>query len=254
MSNEFLYNCTDGIATFTINRPEARNAISLSLAQEISAAMDRFESDSSARVGILTGTSQFFSAGMDLKGFSRGELPIVEGKGFAGFIEHPPSKPLIAAVEGFALAGGFEMVLACDLIVASENAIFGLPEVTRGIVASAGGLLKLPHRIPHHIAMELILTGLHWPASEAFRYGLINRLTPVGLALEAAHSLASVIASNAPLALAASKKVVTQSVDWLSTEEYEKQFLVIDPVRNSSDAQEGSRAFIEKRPPRWMGK
>jgi enoyl-CoA hydratase len=254
MSAELIYECTDGIATFTINRPEARNAISLSLAREISKAMDSFESDPAARVGILTGTRQFFSAGMDLKGFARGELPIVEGKGFAGFIERPPSKPLIAAVEGFALAGGFEMALACDLIVASESATFGLPEVTRGIVASAGGLLKLPRQIPHHIAMELILTGSHWPAKEAFRYGLVNRLTPDGSALEIATELAAVIASSAPLALAASKSVVAQSVDWLSTEAYQRQFALIDPVRKSADALEGSKAFIEKRPARWTGK
>jgi len=254
MSTELIYDCSDGIATFRINRPEARNAISLSLAQEISEAMHDFERNPEARVGILTGTNQFFSAGMDLKGFLRGELPIIEGKGFAGFIESPPSKPLIAAVEGFALAGGFEMVLACDLIVAAENAFFGLPEVTRGIVASAGGLLKLPRQIPHHIAMELILTGSHWSASEAFRYGLINRLTPEGSALEEAQTLATVIALNAPLALATSKKVITQSVDWPATEEYKRQLLLIDPVRKSVDAQEGSKAFIEKRPPRWTGK
>ena len=254
MSTELIYECTEGIATFTINRPDARNAISLSLAKEIAKAMDDFERDPDARVGIITGTRKFFSAGMDLKGFLRGEIPIIDGKGFAGFVESPPSKPIIAAVEGFALAGGFEMVLACDLIVAAENAIFGLPEVTRGIVASAGGLLKLPLQIPHHIAMEIILTGSQWPASDAFRYGLINRLAPEGSALEVARSLAATIALNAPLALAASKKVVTESVDWLVTEEYERQFSLVDPIRKSVDAQEGSRAFIEKRSPRWTGK
>ena len=253
MAGELLYTCADGVATLTINRPEARNAISLALAREISEAMDRFESDPDARVGILTGTSTFFSAGMDLKGFSHGEIPIIEGKGFAGFIERPPAKPLIAAVEGFALAGGFEMALACDLIVAAENATFGLPEVTRGIVPSAGGLLRLPHRIPHHIAMELIFTGGYWPASEAYRYGLINRLTPVGAALEIALELAQVIASNAPLAVLAAKDVVTQSVDWISTESFGKQFVIVDPVRKSEDAREGSLAFIEKREPRWTG-
>jgi enoyl-CoA hydratase len=254
MSNELKYECVDGVVTLAINRPEARNAISLSLAHEISDAMDRFESDPNARVAVLTGTSTFFSAGMDLKGFSRGELPIIEGKGFAGFIERPPSKPLIAAVEGFALAGGFEIVLACDLIVASETAIFGLPEVTRGIVASGGGLLNLPRRIPYHIAMELILSGAHWPALEAFKYGLINRLTPEGSALKIAHQLAESIALNAPLALTVSKTVVRQSVDWLSTEAFERQLRLVDPIRKSADAQEGSLAFIEKRAPRWTGK
>jgi enoyl-CoA hydratase len=161
---------------------------------------------------------------------------------------------LIAAVEGFALAGGFEMALACDLIVAAENATFGLPEVTRGIVASAGGLLKLPRQIPHHIAMELILTGAHWPAREAHRYGLVNQLSVEGSALESAQRLAAQIAQNAPLALAASKAIVNQSVDWPASEAFERQFGLIDPIRKSADAQEGSLAFIEKRPPRWTGK
>jgi enoyl-CoA hydratase len=254
MDNELKYECTDGIVVITINRPEARNAISLSLAQEISNAMDRFDSDPEALVGIITGTAKFFSAGMDLKGFSRGELPIIEGKGFAGFVERPPTKPLIAAVEGFALAGGFEMALACDLIVAAENATFGLPEVTRGIVASAGGLLKLPRQIPHHIAMELILTGAHWPALEAHRYGLVNQLSAEGSALEGAQRLAAQIAQNAPLALVASKAIVNQSVDWPASEAFERQFELVDPIRKSADAQEGSLAFIEKRPPRWTGK
>jgi enoyl-CoA hydratase len=254
MDAELKYECTDGIATITINRPEARNAISLSLAQEISRAMDRFESDPEARVGIITGTPKFFSAGMDLKGFSRGELPIIEGKGFAGFVERPPTKPLIAAVEGFALAGGFEMALACDLIVAAENATFGLPEVTRGIVASGGGLLKLHRQIPHHIAMELILTGAHWPAREAHRYGLVNQLSVEGSALTTAQQLAMKIAQNAPLALAASKAIVRQSGDWPSSEAFARQLRFVEPIRNSADAQEGSLAFIEKRPPRWTGK
>ena len=253
MANCVTYTASDGIAIFTLNRPDSRNAISLELAEELATFMDAFDSDPLTRVGILTGGPNFFSSGMDLKGFARGELPYIDGKGFAGFVECPPTKPLIAAVEGFALAGGFEMVLACDLIVASNTAIFGLPEVTKGITAASGGLLRLPKRIPHHLAMELILTGSSWSAKEAFRFGLVNRLAEKGQTLAVATDLAQSIAGNAPLAVVASKEVVSRMPDWTASEAFSRQFPIIDPIRRSKDAAEGSRAYIEKRPPIWVG-
>lgn len=253
MAKCVTYRSSDGIAIFTLNRPESRNAISLELAEELATYMDIFDSDPLVRVGILTGGPDYFSSGMDLKGFARGELPYIDGKGFAGFVERPPAKPLIAAVEGFALAGGFEMVLACDLIVASSTALFGLPEVTKGITAASGGLLRLPQRIPHHLAMELILTGVSWSAEQAFRFGLVNRLSEAGEALSVATHLAHLITKNAPLAVVASKEVVSRMPDWTSTEAFSQQFPIIDPIRRSKDAVEGSRAYIEKRPPVWLG-
>jgi enoyl-CoA hydratase len=190
---------------------------------------------------------------MDLKGFARGERPVVPGRGFAGLVERPPAKPLVAAVEGYALAGGFEIVLACDLVVASRTAVFGLPEVKRGLTAAGGGLFRLPRRIPYHLAMELVLTGRHWPATEAAAAGLVNRLVDEGKAVEEAVALATEIAANAPLALAASKRVIVESAGWPLDEAFERQHEIVDPVRRSNDAKEGARAFAEKRAPVWTG-
>lgn len=253
MSDELIYEEKKQIAVFTLNRPQARNAISLTLAHAISEAMDQFESNPNLRVGVITGAGGTFSSGMDLKGFARGEVPHVPGRGFAGFIEKLPSKPLIAAVEGFALAGGFEIVLACDLVVASREAMFGLPEVTKGIVAAAGGLLRLPRRIPYHLAMELILTGEKWPATRAREFGFVNRLCDPGKALEEAIELGNVVGNNAPLALAASKQVVLESPGWPPEDVFARQDAIVDSVRRSQDAREGSLAFIEKRAPNWKG-
>jgi len=244
----------DRVLVLTMDRPEARNAMSLAMAHEIADALETFDADPRLSVAVITGGGGTFCAGMDLKGFARGERPVVEGRGFAGIVRRPPSKPIIAAVEGYALAGGFEIVLACDLVVAAEDARFGLPEVRRGLTAAAGGLLRLQHRIPYHLAMELVLSGRMWPAPEAAAVHLVNRLAPSGGALAVALELAEEIAANAPLALAASKQVLVESVDWPLAERFDRQEAYVDPVRRSDDAREGAAAFVEKRPARWTGR
>ncbi|WP_341229070.1 crotonase/enoyl-CoA hydratase family protein [Nocardioides salarius] len=241
------------VLVMTMDRPAARNAMSLAMAQQIADALDLLDSRPDLSVGVITGAGGTFCAGMDLKGFARGEIPVVEGRGFAGLVKQPPRKPLIAAVEGYALAGGFEIVLSCDLVVASREAKFGLPEVKRGLTAAAGGLLRLQHRVPYHLAMDLVLTGRMWPAPEAAEVHLVNRLADAGGALDAALALADEVAANAPLALAASKQVLVQSVDWPLAEKFERQEAFVDPIRRSADAQEGARAFVEKRSPEWTG-
>lgn len=242
------------VLVLTMDRPESRNAMSLTMAHEIAAALDLLDGRSDLSVGVITGANNTFCAGMDLKGFARGERPVVEGRGFAGLVQRPPTKPLIAAVEGYALAGGFEIVLACDLVVASTTATFGLPEVKRGLTAAAGGLLRLQRRIPYHLAMELVLTGAMWPATEAAEARLVNRLAEPGTALDVALQLADEIAANAPLALAASKQVLVRSQDWDLDEMFERQHDFVNPIRESADAKEGALAFVEKREPRWTGR
>ena len=191
---------------------------------------------------------------MDLKAFLRGERPEVEGRGFAGVTESPPTKPLIAAVEGWALAGGFELVLSCDLVVASREASFGLPEVTRGLIAGSGGLIRLPSRVPHQIAMEYALTGDAMPASEAHRWGLVNRLTDPGDALDGALELAGRIAANAPLAVRTTKRLVDEAPAWSAEERWIRQRSELDAILATDDATEGARAFAERRPPHWTGR
>ncbi len=251
MSDAVLVETQAPIAVLTINRPAARNAVNGAVAAGIAAAIGEFDDRTDVRVLILTGAGGTFSAGMDLKGFLTGDNPLEGGRGFGGITERPPAKPVIAAVEGYALAGGFELALACDLIVASEEAQFGLPEVTRGLVAGAGGLLRLPRRLPYHIAMEIALTGERFPAARLHEAGLINRLVPAGQALAAARELAARIAANAPLALAATKRVIVESADWPVSEAFARQGEIIGPVFTSKDAMEGAAAFAEKRPPVW---
>jgi enoyl-CoA hydratase len=252
-SSAVLTEVTDGVAVITINRPEARNAVNGEVARGIAAAVAEYDDRRDVSVLILTGAGGTFSAGMDLKGFLAGDAPIVPGRGFGGIVEQPPAKPVIAAVEGYALAGGFELVLACDLVVASEEAKFGLPEVSRGLAAAAGGLLRLPRRIPYHLAMEIALTGGHFPAARLAEAGLVNRLVPAGQALEAAREFAAQVARNAPLALAASKRVVVESADWPASEAFARQAKIVTPIFGSKDAMEGAVAFAEKRPPVWRG-
>lgn len=242
------------VLVLTMDRPEARNAMSMEMAHQIAEAMETLDARPDLSVAVITGAGGIFCAGMDLKGFARGERPVVEGRGFAGLVTQPPAKPLIAAVEGYALAGGFEIVLACDLVVASREAKFGLPEVKRGLTAAAGGLLRLQHRIPYHLAMELVLTGRMWPATEAADVHLVNRLAEPGSALDVALELAGEVAANAPLALAASKQVIVQSADWPPAERFDRQEQFVNPVRESADAKEGALAFVEKRAPRWTGR
>lgn len=241
------------VLVMTMDRPESRNAMSMAMAQQIADALDVLDSRPDLSVGVITGGSGTFCAGMDLKGFARGERPVVEGRGFAGLVQRPPQKPLIAAVEGYALAGGFEIVLSCDLVVASREAKFGLPEVKRGLTAAAGGLLRLQRRIPYHLAMELVLTGRMWPATEAAEARLVNRLAEPGAALTTALELADEVAANAPLALAASKQVLVRSQDWELDDMFERQHEFVNPIRESADAKEGALAFVEKRAPQWTG-
>ncbi len=253
MADAVLTEVDDGIAVITINRPQARNAVNGEVARGIAAAVGQFEARPDVRVLVLTGEGGTFSAGMDLKGFLAGDSPLADGRGFGGIVERPPVKPVIAAVEGYALAGGFELALACDLIVASETATFGLPEVRRGLVAGAGGLLRLPRRIPYHLAMEIALTGEHFPAVRLHEAGLVSKLVPAGQALAGARELAARVALGAPLSLAASKRVIAESADWASGEAFARQGEIIGPVFTSADATEGAIAFAEKRAPAWRG-
>lgn len=253
MSDPIRTEVADGVAVITINRPEARNAVNGAVARGIAAAVEEYDGRADISVLVLTGAGGTFSAGMDLKGFLSGDAPIAPGRGFGGICEKPPAKPVIAAVEGYALAGGFELALACDLVVASEEAKFGLPEVRRGLVAGAGGLLRLPRRIPYHLAMEIALTGEHFPARRLAEAGLVNKLVPAGQALDAAKELAARVALGAPVALAASKRVIVESADWPSGEAFARQSEIIAPVFRTKDAMEGAAAFAEKRPPVWRG-
>lgn len=254
MSDAVLTEVEDGILTVTINRPEAKNAVNAKVAQGIAAAMDMLDSDDSIRVAILTGANNTFCSGMDLKAFVSGENPSIEGRGFAGLAEKLPQKPLIAAVEGYALAGGCELAICCDLIVAAEDAQFGVPEVKRGLVAAAGGLLRLPRQIPPRLAMELALTGDFIDSGRALESGLINAVTPSGGALEAAKALAAKICANGPLAVSVTKQLIKDSAEWTEAEMFERQMDISQKVFTSEDAIEGATAFAEKRAPQWKGK
>ncbi len=238
----------------TINRPEQRNAINAAVAQGIAAALGELDADQGLSVGVLTGAGKGFCAGMDLKAFVAGERPHVGDRGFAGITRRSATKPLIAAIEGFAVAGGLEVALSCDLIVAARGARLGIPEVKRSLVAAGGALLRLPRVLPRNIAMELALTGDPIDAERAHVLGLVNRLAEPGQALEEALGLADVIAVNAPLALTATKRIMVESVDWPDSEFFARQGELVAPVAASEDAREGATAFAEKRPPRWTGR
>jgi enoyl-CoA hydratase len=236
----------------TINRPEAKNAANLAVSQGLADAVDELDANRELTVGILTGSGGTFCSGMDLKAFAAGEFPAIEGRGL-GFTERLPKKPIISAVEGHAVAGGTELVLATDLIVAAKSARFGLPEVKRGLVAGGGGLLRLHNRIPYQKAMELILTGDTFSGEEGLALGFVNVLAEDGHALDDALKLADRISKNGPLAIAASKEIVINSSEWSTSEMWQKQLEYLIPVFTSKDAQEGPRAFAEKRPPNWTG-
>ena len=255
MSSLVSVDFTDGILIITINRPEARNAISYETAQQLSAAFDQMDAREDVKIGILTGAGGTFCSGMDLKDFAKTrKRSSVEGKGFGGLNEAPPKKPLIAAIEGYAVAGGFEMVLACDLIVAANNAKFGLPEVKRGLVASGGGLVRLPRQIPYHVAMEVLLTGDMLSVERAYQLGLVNVVADPGQALSEAMKLAARICENGPLAIRTVKEVVVKGLDFPAADMFKLQRPLTDHIFMSEDAREGATAFAEKRKPVWKGK
>ncbi len=253
MNDEVLVERDDGLMIITINRPDQRNAVNRAVSYGVCDAIDEFESNPQLRVAILTGAGGHFCSGMDLKAFLRGEVTRVEGRGILGIARTPPTKPLIAAVEGYALAGGFESMLVCDLVVAARNAQFGLPEVKRGLAAAAGGLLRLPRLIPQRIAMEMALTGDMVSAERLYQYGLFNALVEPGQALEQARQLAKRIIVNAPLSVSASKRVIVEQRDWTSTQMFELQEHITGPVLKSGDAREGAAAFAQRRAPQWKG-
>ncbi len=253
MTDSLLVDRQGNVLVMTINRPEVRNALDDEVAARIAGAMDELDSDPELRVGVLTGAGGIFSSGMDLKAFGEGRVPVVEGRGLAGFAEAPPAKPLVAAIEGYAVAGGWEVVLACDLGVAGRDARFGLPEVKRGLIASGGGLIHLPRRIPYAPAAELALTGALIEAPRALELGLLNRVVEPGEALAAALELANEVAVNAPLATAASKKVLRFSTEEFEAGSWKRQQAVRDEISASVDAREGALAFVEKREPSWRG-
>jgi enoyl-CoA hydratase len=241
------------VLQLTINRPHVRNALDRRVSEAIAAALDELDHDAGLRVGVLTGAGGNFSSGMDLKAFGDGEIPVVEGRGLAGFAQAPPRKPLIAAVEGYALAGGFEVALACDLIVAARDAVFGLPEVKRSLLAAGGGLIRLSRRIPYNVAMELGIVGDPIGAPRAAELGIVNRITEPGEALAGALALAEQIASNGPLGVAAAKAVLALAADAPEAEAWERQAPINARIAASADAKEGALAFVEKRAPVWTG-
>jgi acetyl-CoA C-acetyltransferase len=242
------------ITIITLNRPSVRNAIDRATALLLERAVDAFEADPAAQVAVLTGAGAVFCAGMDLAAAARGEFPISDHRGPLGLCGRPPAKPLIAAVEGPALAGGCELALAADLIVASRASQFGIPEAKRGLVAAAGGVLRLAQRLPRAVALELALTGDPLSAGRMAELGLVNTVVDPGTALDAALELAARIASNAPLSVAAGKRIVDESPDWTAAEAFDRQTELSTPVLVSVDAAEGIRAFAEHRQPIWTGR
>jgi len=242
------------VLLITINRPEVRNAVNGAVAEGIAGALDELDGDEALSVGVLTGGGGFFCAGMDLGAFVKGESPWFGDRGFAGIAQRASQKPLIAAIEGFAVAGGMEIALACDLIVAAKGAKMGIPEAKRSLVAAGGALLRLPQRMPYHVVMELALTGELMPAERFHGFGVVNRLAEPGTAVDIAIELAEKLAKSGPLAVIASKRILQEQYDWSSAEMWEKQGAISGPVFASEDSKEGANAFKEKREPVWKGR
>lgn len=254
MTEEVLVEARDGVQIITINRPQAKNALNTAVSHAIAAAADGLDANPNLKVGILTGAGGVFSAGMDLKAFAAGEVPSIEGRGLGGITVTPPKKPMIAAVEGWALAGGFELVLACDMVVAGNGARFGVPEAKRALFAAAGGAALLPRRIAPAVALEMLLTGDPIDAARAAALGLVNRLTDDGSALEGALALASTIAANGPLALEATKYLANNQADWTLKQLWAENDALWTKISNSEDALEGAASFAAKRDPVWHGR
>ncbi len=242
------------VLLITLNRPEVRNAVNAALAEGVGNALEELDADEHLSVGVLTGAGGFFCAGMDLGAFVKGESPWFGDRGFAGIAQRAARKPLIAAIEGFAVAGGMEIALACDLIVAAKGAKMGIPEAKRSLVAAGGALLRLPRRMPYHVVMELALTGDTMPAERFHEFGVVNSLAEPGAAVEVALELAGRIAKNGPLALIASKQILQEQYDWSTEEMWAKQGALSGPVFASEDSKEGANAFKEKREPIWQGR
>ncbi len=243
-----------GVLLITLNRPQVRNAVDAAISQGVGDALDTLDADPELSVGVLTGAGGFFCAGMDLGAFVRGETVHHPTRGFAGITRRGPRKPIIAAIEGFAVAGGLEVALACDLVVAAAGAKLGIPEVKRSLVAAGGALLRLPRRMPYHVVMELALTGDPVRAERLHELGLVNRIADPGRAVEVALELAASLARNGPLALAASKQILQEQQDWDTTEMWQRQDAISGPVFASEDAREGASAFKGKREPVWKAR
>jgi enoyl-CoA hydratase len=252
--SEVLTERRDKVLVITINRPDQRNAVNAAVAEGIGTALDALDADDGLAIGIITGAGKGFSAGMDLKAFVTGERPWYADRGFAGITQRAAAKPLIAAVEGFAVAGGLEIAIACDLIVASKGAKLGVPEVKRSLVAAGGGLLRLPRLLPRAVAFEMALTGDPILAERAYELGMVNRLAEPGEALSVALELAAAITPNGPLGLTGSKRILNESLDWPDAEFFGRQQAISGPIFDSEDATEGATAFAEKRAPVWKGR
>lgn len=257
MADEVLRERRGHIEILTINRPEARNAINGAVSSAMSAILDELADDDDVWVVVLTGAGEkAFSAGMDLKAFASGEGGSIIGAsgGFGGIAKRDFPKPLIAAVNGSALAGGFEIMLSCDLVVAADHATFGIPEAKRGLIAGAGGLIRMPKRLPMAIALELAMTGDPIDAERALALGLVNRVVPAERLIDEALALAGRIAENAPLAVRYSKDVIRKSADVPEAEGWKINDAAVGVVFSSADAMEGPVAFAEKRAPNWQGR
>jgi enoyl-CoA hydratase len=241
------------VLVIELNRPHTKHAFHGALATALSDTLDRFDEDAALCVAVLTGSGKTFSSGQDLKALVQKDRGYTEKRGGFGIMKRPPDKPIISAVEGYAIGGGFELALCTDMIVAASDAKFGLPEVRRGLIALGGGLFRLPRRIPYHIAMEMALTGELYPAARMFELGLVSRVVEPGKALEGALALAAAVSENGPLALRASKQIVAHSHAWSDAEGWIEQRRYAQPALESEDAREGPRAFAEKRKPVWRG-
>jgi enoyl-CoA hydratase len=250
MANEIVTETHGRVRLITLNRPEARNAVNSALGLALVAAIEDLDADDGLTAGVLTGAGRGFSAGMDLKAFASEGPP----KGFNQFLVNGSQKPLIAAVEGFALAGGLEIALTCDLIVAAKGVKLGIPEVNKGLFAAGGGLFRLPARVPYGVAMEMALTSDPILAEQAYELGLVSRLAEPGKAAEVALELAERVAQNAPLAVAASKQIIRQTRGLTEEDSWALQGPLVGKVFTSEDAKEGPRAFAEKREPKWTGR